>query len=267
MSIFRNARRPLVLGALAAALVTLELPVDGPLLLPLALLAGALAGGLYASLATLLDARYRVPILISTLLLNYPARYLASYAVTHPWRDVASGMTQTARVPEAAQLPLLPGGRLHAGSLLIVLLVVLAAWILRRTTTGYELRMTGLNADFARYGGIDVDRLGFGVMFASGALAGLVGAVEVLGVHHRFIDGALTQPLYAWTGLMAALLAGSSPLGVLLAGLLFAALQTGGFGMECRAGVPRELARVVQALVVLLVAAGTRFRFARRYEA
>ncbi len=254
----------LVLGGLAAALAALELPLPGFMLLPAALLAGILAGGLYAGLAMFLEVRFRVPLLITTLLLNYPARYFASYAVTHPWRDVASGMSQSARVPEAANLPLLAAdGRLHAGSVLILVLVVVAAWFIRRTRGGYELRMTGHNAVFARYGGIEVGRLGYLVMFLSGGLAGLVGAIEVLGVHHRFIDGALTQPLYAWTGLMAALLAGSAPLGVLAAGLLFAGLQTGGFGMERHAGVPRELARVVQALVILLLAAGTRFHFGR----
>ncbi len=253
----------LVLGGLAASLTALELPLPGPALLPLAMLAGALAGGLFAVFAFFLDARYRVPLLISTLLLNYPARYLASYVVTHPWRDVASGMSQTERLPEAAWLPLLPGGRLHAGIVLIVALALAAAWIVKRTRFGYELRMTGLNAAFAGYGGIDVGRLGYGVMFASGALGGLVGAVEVLGVHHRFIDGALTEPLYAWTGLMAALVAGSAPMGVLAVGFLFSGLQTGAFGMERRAGVPRELARVVQALVILLLAAGTRFHFGR----
>jgi len=253
----------LVLGGLAAALTVLELPLDGPLLLPVGLLAGAAAGGLYAWLAYALEARFTVPLLISTLLLNYPARYLASYAAAHPWRDVASGMSQTALVPEAARLPALaPGSRLHLGSVLILALVLAAAWVLHRTRIGYELRMTGLAAGFARYGGVDVGRLGARVMLASGGLAGLVGAIEVLAVHHRFIDGALTRPLYAWTGLMTALLAGSAPLGVLAAGLLFSGIQTGGFGMERGAGVPRELSRVIQALAILLVAAAGRLRLA-----
>ncbi len=257
----------LVLGALAAALTVLELPFDGPILLPIGLLAGAAAGGLYAWIAFVLQSRFTVPLLISTLLLNYPARYLASYAVAHPWRDVASGMSQTARIPEAAQLPALAtGSRLHLGSVLILLLVVVAAWALHRTRVGYEMRMTGLNTDFARYGGIEVQRLGGRVMLTSGALAGLVGAIEVLAVHHRFIDGALTQPLYAWSGLMTALLAGSAPLGVLAAGLLFSGIQTGGFGMERGAGVPRELSRVIQALAILLVAAASQMRLASATE-
>ena len=94
-----------------------------------------------------------------------------------------------------------------------------------------------------------------------GATAGIVGAVQVLGVHYRYIDGSLTSPLYAWIGIMVALLAGSRPLGVMLAGLFFAAVQTGGFGMERATDVPREISQVLQALIILLVAARSRFQF------
>ncbi len=249
----------LVLGGLTSALVALYLPLPGWLLLPVSLVGGAVAGAAWALLATGLDRVFRVPLLIGTLLLNYPARYLASYLVNHPLRDVASGMSQTHRVPEGVELAyLVPGTRLHVGALMVLALVLVATWVVRRTRVGYELRMTGLNPDFARYGGINTVRLGFGTMAISGSIAGLVGAMEVLGTHHRFIDNALTAPLYAWTGLMAALLAGSSPLGVLAAGLFFAAVHTGGFGMERGAQVPRELSRVLQALMILLIAARSR---------
>ncbi len=255
----------LVLGALASALVALHAPLPGLLLLPAAVLAGALAGAAWALLARVLEVRFGVPLLIGTLLLNYPARYLASYVVNHPLRDVASGMSQSFRIPEKVELTrLTAGARLHAGALVILALVLAAAWLVRRTWAGYELRMTGSNASFARYGGVDVRRLGLGVMLASGGIGGLVGALEVLGTHHRFIDGALTDPLYAWTGLMAALLAGSSPLGVLAAGLFFAAVYTGGFGMERGAQVPRELSQVLQALMILLIAARGSFHFGNR---
>ncbi len=254
----------LVLGALASALFALRVPLPGPLLLPAALLAGALAGGAWAMLARALEVRLRVPLLIGSLLLSYPARYLASYLVNHPLRDVASGMSQTFRIPQSVELVrLTAGARLHAGALVVLALVLAAAWIVRRTGAGYELRMTGKNPRFARYGGVDVRRLGFGAMLASGAVAGLVGALEVLGTHHRFIDGALTDPLYAWTGLMAALLAGSRPLGVLAAGLFFSAVTTGGFAMERGARVPRELSQVLQALMILLIAARGSFHFSR----
>ncbi len=254
----------LVLGGLASALVAIHTPLPTVLLFPLVLLSGALAGGAWALLATVLEKRFHVPLLIGTLLLSYPARFIASYLVNYPFRDVASGMSQTFRIPESLELAYLARGtRLHVGALLVLLLVLAAAWVMRRTRAGYELRMTGLNPRFARYGGIDTSRLGFSAMLASGAVAGLVGALEVLGTHHRFIDGALTGPLYAWTGLMAALLAGSSPLGVLAAGLFFAGVHTGGFGMERGAGVPREISQVLQALMILLIAARGHLLFRR----
>ncbi len=254
----------LVFGGLATAVVALHVPLPGPLLLPAALVAGALAGAAWAMLARVLDVKFKVPLLIGTLLLNYPARYLASYVVGHPLRDIASGMPQTPRIPESVELVrLVAGARLHAGALVVLALVLAAAWVLRRTATGYELRMTGKNPRFARVGGVDVRRLGHGAVLLSGAIAGGVGALEVLGTHHRFIDGALTDPLYAWTGLMAALLAGSSPLGVLAAGLFFSAVHTGGFAMERGTRVPRELSQVLQALMILGIAARGSLRFSR----
>ena len=257
----------LVLGGLAAALVALYTPLPTVLLLPLVLLSGALAGAAWALLATVLEKRFHVPLLIGTLLLSYPARFLASYLVNYPFRDVASGMSQSFRIPESLELPrLVAGSRLHSGSLIVLMLVLAAAWTMRRTRAGYALRMTGLNPRFARYGGIDTRRLGFGAMAASGGIAGLVGALEVLGTHQRFIDGALTDPLYAWTGLMAALLAGSGPLGVLAAGLFFTGVHTGGFGMERGAGVPREISQVLQALMILLIATRTTRLFRRSGE-
>ena len=254
----------LVLGGIAAAVVALYLPLPGILVIPLAIFAAACTGGAYAWLAAFLDFRFQMPLLITTLLMIYPARLLVSYLVGHPLRDVASGLTQTSRISPESVLPKLFGTRISSGLVIVVLLVGLAQWILVRTRFGYHLRMTGLNARFSRYGGVDVERLGYRVMFLSGATAGLIGALQVLGVHYRYIDGSLTQPLYAWVGIMVALLAGSRPLGVLLAGLFFAGVQTGGFGMERATDIPREISQVIQALIILLIAARSRFQVVDR---
>lgn len=249
----------LVLGGITAALVGLWIPLPGVLLVPAAVLAAALAGGLYALVPAFAQFRLGVPLLISSLLLNYPAREFASYLVNHPFRDVASGLPQTFQVPDAARLPALaPGSRLHWG-LVLVAMAAVAAWIVNtRTTAGYDTRMAGLNPRFAAYGGVSLPRMGAAVMFASGACAGLVGAIQVLGVHYRFIDGSLVGPLYAYTGLLAALLADSGIVGVVLAGTFFAAVQTGGLGMERATDVPRELTQVLQAIVILFLATRTR---------
>lgn len=245
----------LVLGGLASAVVALALPSGGSATTLVAIAAAALAGGAWAASAGWFEARFGVPLLLSTLLMNYPARFLASYLVNHPLRDVESGLPQTDRIAPAVRLPEIATGRLHVGALMVLVALLVVAFVMRRTPAGYRLRMTGLNRRFARAGGVDMRRQTVSVMFASGALAGLVGAVQVLGVHHRFIDGSLTQPLWAWTGLMVALLSASRPLAVLIAGVFFAAVQTGGFAMERATEVPRELSRVLQALIILLVAA------------
>jgi simple sugar transport system permease protein len=119
---------------------------------------------------------------------------------------------------------------------------------------GYELRLRGKNLRFAGYGGVNLDRQAMLTMFVSGAIAGLVGAIVVLGSQFRFIDGALLTPTYTWSGLMAALLVGGEPVGAVLAGLFFAALQTGGFAMQRETSVPRVLTLVLQAIVILFLA-------------
>ncbi len=247
-----------VLGGLAAAVISLYLPLPGILLVIVAFAGAAIVGGCWAWLGADWEVRFGVPLLISTLLLNYPARLLASYVASNPLRDIGSGLPQTHLIPQAGRLPGAVSGRFQLGLVMVLLAAVALSLILRRTVPGYRMRVTGLNPRFARYGGVDIERLGRRVMFASGALAGSIGAIQIMGVHFRFIDGALTKPFYAWTGLMVALLARSRPVGVVVGGFFFAAVQTGGFGMERAVEVPRELAQVIQAFIILFVAVGAR---------
>lgn len=257
----------MVLGGITAALVAIYLPLPAPILLPVVILSAALIGGLYALLAAFLQFRFSVPLLISTLILNYPARYLASYLVTYPFRDVPSGMNQTYMIPAGVRFPiLLRGTQLHAGIFLTLFIVIAAALVIYRTVPGYNLRMAGLNPRFVVYGGLDLKKIGYQVMFISGAVAGIVGAIEILGVHYRFIDDSLTSPLYAWIGVMAALLSGSDPIGTLFAGLFFSAITTGGYGMERGTNIPRELARVLEALIIMFVAARSSFHIGQNAE-
>jgi simple sugar transport system permease protein len=196
-----------------------------------------------------------VPLLITTLLLNYVGALLAAWLVAYPLREVGGGVAQTPTIPDLTQLPYLaPGGRLHAGVLLLVLLPLGAWWLLGRTVAGYEMRMTGLNAAFSEYGGVDGRRTLLRAMVLSGAVCGLAGAIVVLGVHHRYIDGSITAPGYAWTGFTAALLAGGDPLGTLVAGLFLAGLQTGAAGMERNTDIPFQIVDVVQACIILMIA-------------
>ena len=243
----------MVIGGLVAALVPLYLPAPGPVLTIAALLAAAIAAGLYAALAAWGEARHGIPTLISSLLLSYPAVGLASYIVGFPLRDTTTGLAQTVMIPAGARLPVI-SGPLNAGFVIIALIAALVIFVDRRTVFGYELRMRGANLRFAAYGGVPLGRQSIQVMFASGAIAGIVGAIIVLGSQFRFTDGALLTPAYTWSGLMAALLAAGEPIGAICGGLFFAALQTGGFAMQRETAVPRVLAIVLQSIIILFLA-------------
>lgn len=246
----------LVMGALASTLTALHLSGPSGLVIIAALLAGAAAGAMWALLPALLANHLAVPVLISSLLLNFPARSFASYLVTHPLRDVNSGLNQTAMIASDRRLPQLPiGNGVSIGLIIMAVVAVAVILVSTRTAVGYEQRLAGLSARFVRYGGVSDRRLTMQVLATSGALAGLVGALIVTGDQFRFIDGALISPQYTWTGLLAALLVGGSPFASVVAAFSFAALQIGGFGMERVTQIPRELTLVIQAVIIVTLTA------------
>ncbi|MCO5071466.1 MAG: ABC transporter permease [Rhizobiaceae bacterium] len=244
----------LVAGGLVSALVAIMLPGPPLLVLSAAIAAGMIAGAAWALLAGVLQLYVGVPLLVGSLLLNFPIRYIASYLVAHPFRDVQSGMVQSHLVPNAMWLPNFPGVRLDIGILFILAASIFAIVYSHTTLHGYRARLNGLSPDFARAVGLPVGRLTLQTLAMSGAIAGLVGAIAVFGIHHRYIDGMLVQPLYAWTGIIAVLLVGMIPWLVPSSGFFFAAVQTGAAGMERAAGVPKEIGLIMQAVIILFVA-------------
>jgi simple sugar transport system permease protein len=247
----------LVLGAVSAMAVGLYAPVPGPLAVILALIAGVLAGAAYATLAAVCENRLNVPLLVSTLLLSYPAISLAAYLVRFPMRDAGSSLPQSPQLPASTRLPAIGDSGLTIGALLILAAVLTYAVLDARTAAGFEARVTGWNPRFAAYAGIDRPAMTVRLLASSGGLAGLVGAVLVFGFPFRFIDGALITPQYTWIGLLAALLAMANPLGTVLAGIFFAALTSGGFAMERATQVPRELTAILQAVLIIFLASAT----------
>jgi ABC-type uncharacterized transport system permease subunit len=262
-----GAEGQMVLGAVTSALVAVYLPGAGFVKLTGALLAGIAAGGLWSALAAWMEAKWKVNLLISTLLLNYIAILFAGYLVTEPFKDNtgSAALAQSAMIEKGAWLPkLFSGMSLHAGFLLAIGAAILLALLFRFTVFGYEVNMLGQNPLFAAYGGIRRTKVMLVSMFASGGLAGLAGTVEVLGAQYRYVDGALTIPGYAWTGLMATLLANSHPLGTVVAAILLAALQTGAMGMERNTEVPLEVSGIIQAVLILFVSAKFSYDFFKR---
>ncbi|MED1915879.1 ABC transporter permease [Brevibacillus sp. DP1.3A] len=253
-----GAEGQMVLGAVSAALVAIYLPAPGMIKIVAGIFAGMAVGGFWALLPGFMEARFRIPLLISTLLFNYIAVLFASYLVTEPFRDRSgsAALAQTVMLEKSAWLPkLFAGMSVHAGFLFAIVAALLLFWVLRFTPFGYEVKMLGQNSLFAQYGGINRIRVMLTGMFASGGLAGLAGTVEVMGAHYRFVDGALSVPGFAWTGLMAALLANSHPLGIIVTSILLAAFQTGAMGVERNTDVPLELASVIQAVLILFISA------------
>ena len=247
----------MVFGALATAVVGHALePLPGVVALLAAVLAGMVAGALWAVLPGWWEAWLRVPLVITTLLLNYVAALFATYIAAYPLRDRSGGSTlaQTAELPSAMQLPIVVSGTpLHAGVFVALLLPIALLWLLSRTSFGYVMRMTGLNRDFAEAGGVPMRRTIVTTMALSGAICGLAGSLLVLGQTYRYLDGSIVGPGTAWTGLTAAMLAAFSPIFTVVAGFFLSALQVGGSGLQLSTNVPLQLVNVIQAVIILMV--------------
>ena len=258
-----GANGQMIIGGMAAIWVGLHIQLPAILHIPLALLAAILGGAIWGGIAGLLKARTGAHEVITTMMLSYVATYLTSYMVNYPFK-APGWVSQTNQIYPSAELPrILQPTQLSASFIIAVIFVVLTQYILQKTTIGYEIRATGLNPLAAENGGINVGRKMIIALLISGALAGFGGAGEIMGVHRRFIDGF--SPGYGWDGLAVALVGGLNPIGILLAAILFGALRSGGMVMTRVTGVPLDIVFILQALVILFVAAPTLFsRFLKR---
>lgn len=257
-----GAEGQIVLGGLTAGVLGVALPLPGPLLIPVVLLAAACAGGAWGGLAGFLKARFGANEVISTLMLNTIAALLATYLVGGPFKQAGASAAETPQLPAAAWLPVLvPNTRLTV-SFLIALGIAFALWfVFRRTVFGYELRAAGEAPEAARRAGIDLGRMALGAMALSGAIAGLGGATIVMGVLHRFNGGL--SPGYGFIGIAVALVGNLEPLFIIFAAFGFGILQSGAIAMQAEAGVPRDVVTLVEGLVIVALA-GRRFVVERR---
>lgn len=244
-------------GAVAAVAVALALPPTLPawLMLPAVMAGGAVAGLAWASVPALLKLRAGVGEVITTLLMNYVAINLSAWLVHGPMQEPRGVFPQSDAIPDAARLPaLIPDSRLHVGLILAVVLAALLWALLRYTSAGFAVRAVGASPEAARVAGrMDDRRTILGVFLASGALAGLAGAVQVSGVTYRLYEGL--SPQYGFTAIAVALLAGLNPLGVILTGTLFGALEGGAGAMQRDVGVPSGWVNTVVALAILSIVA------------
>lgn len=249
-----GAEGQLLAGAAAAAAIALGVgdALHGAGVV-VALLGGAFAGAAWAFIAALLRHRFGVLEVISTIMLNFVALHVVSFLVRGPLQEPLRIYPQTASFAEGMRLPLLPGPtRLHWGVAIAIASAAVVWWVLRSTAAGFRVRAMGANPEAARVaGGIDVGRTAFRVFLASGALAGLAGAVETTGVTYALYENL--SPGYGYSAIAVALLARLHPGLVLVSATLFGALQAGAAAMQRDAGVPSVVVTVVEAGLILLV--------------
>ncbi|MCX8061195.1 MAG: ABC transporter permease [Anaerolineales bacterium] len=259
-----GAEGQLYMGALLGTAIAIQnwgLPAW--LHIPLSLLGGFVGGGLWGLLPGYLKARHNINEVITTILLNYIAIYIVSYFTHGPLRDnplAEAALPQTPEVQASAQLPLIwPPTRLHAGFLLGLGLALTLYLVTYRMAFGYKARAVGSSLAAAHYAGMNTTLIMVIVMVVSGGLAGVAGTVEILGVQHRLRD--MFSPGLGYSAIAIALMGNNHPFGILLAAMLFGALQVGANNMQALAGVPVTIVDVIQAMVIFFVAVSAMIRW------
>jgi ABC-type uncharacterized transport system permease subunit len=269
-----GAEGQLALGAVVAALIGYALPgwlgFDLPAIIhiPLAIGLGALAGALWAAIPGFLKAYAGGHEVINTIMMNYIALNITSFLMNGPMKD-PSPTNVIARTPEIAMSaripPLFEGYRIHWGFILALLVAFLVWLLIWKTTLGYEIRTVGSNPDAAKYAGINVKRTIVLTMALSGLLAGLAGTIEVTALNYRHELG-FSQG-YGFDAIAIALLGKTHPLGVVIAAILFGAMRNGATRMQFLTMIPVDVISVIQALILLFVAADAIIRYIYRIKA
>jgi simple sugar transport system permease protein len=263
----------MIVGALAATWVGLALTSwPGWLVITLSLAAGFLGGAVWGGIAGYLKAYFKVNEILSTVMMNAIAVQLMNFMLRGPMIDPefaerAAKIPETARLPDAFQLPRLAPTRLHLGILIAVVLAFAVYFLLWRTTLGYRIRAVGQNIFASRYAGIKVNRYIVTALLLSGAFAGLAGAIQVFGVNYRMItDGSATgfTGSAGFNGIVAALFGQLHPLLSIPASILFGALLVGANSMQRAVQIPSALVTVLNGVVVVFVVGSETLRRRRQ---
>jgi general nucleoside transport system permease protein len=250
-----------VLGALGATAMALLLhDVFGitfsPLTLVLSIVAGIAFGAGWGFIPGFLKARTGAHEVITTIMLNYIALMIVQLALRTDFMRPPTGSEPISKVIDFVRVPdllPLPGLRLHWGFVVALVMAAVVSYFLFRTTKGFELRSAGLNLTAAKYAGMSAGGSIILAMVISGALAGMGGAFQVLGTVTQMSNDINLG--YGWMAIALALLGGTRPFGVVIAALLFGALNNGGQEMQIETGIPLDLLLFIQALVIMFVAA------------
>jgi len=246
-----GAQGQLLVAAVGAAWAGYNYDLPAIIHLPFAIVFGMMCGAAWASVAGVLRAYRNVSEVITTIMMNAIAIALVDWLASKPLKEADQPLSRTPPIAESAALPTF--GIVPSGFLIAVAVAVLFFWIMAKTTSGFRFNTVGLNPSAALYAGIPVKRTIVLAMFVSGALAGLGGAVETLGITGRF-EPAFNAGL-GFDGITIALLARANPLAIIPAAILVGILRTGAGTLQFETGIEPEVVDVILALILLFVAA------------
>lgn len=244
----------LYLGAAVGTAFAVSTHLPAFLHIPLVLLVATGVGAIWGAIPGILKARWNASELVASLMLNYVAYFLGLYLINFHFRDKQAGYLVSLQLPKSAWLAqFIPDTRMHWGIFLSIVCALLVWMFLYHTTTGYEIRMTGFNEHFARFGGINVVRIIVACQLIMGLLAGLGGMAEVMGIHRRFLWQS--TPGWGWDGVVVAIIGRNHPLLIIAASFFLAYLRVGGQVLNLMSDVPSEMVTVIQWIIILLITA------------
>lgn len=247
-------------SGVVATVLAIHLSLNSWLHPLVAILAGSIVGALLSAIPGILKAKWNANELVTSLMFNNILFGVGLYLLNYHLRDAKAFANVSFKFEKTAQLSkLFTGTRIHTGLIIVLVLIVLAHLFLYRTKWGYELRMTGVNRDFARYSGMKTAKVIILVHLIAGFIAGMGGSVEVLGMYSRFQWTSL--PGYGLDGALVAMLAKNNPLSVIVSALFLAYIRIGADLMARLSDVPSEMISIIQAVIILLISAEQFLKF------
>lgn len=242
------------IGSMAALIVGLTVKAPAIVVVILALLAATIVGGIVGYIPAAIKSKFGANELVTSLMLNYIVGYFVNYLFRYYFRDPQKSSMQSFPLPNDVKLPVIvPGTRIHFGLIIVLVLVFVSWYIMYRTKWGYELRTTGANEKFAKYVGIPVGFVVIAGQVIGTAIAGLGGAVEMLGLHRTF--RWTSSPGYGFDGVIISTLARGNPILIPFAAFFLAYVRVGADILNRTTSIPAEIVSIIQATIILLVAA------------
>ena len=241
-----------IMGAVSAIVFLLVTGLEGVLGPVLAILVGTVVGALWAALPGIMKITRGLNEMITSIMLNYVATLFMGFIYTNAFRD--GGNPQTPSVADSVMLAKIPGFRIHTGVILAIVLGLVVAYVISKTSFGFKIRAVGLNPLASKVNGFNVKFLVMAAFVISGAIAGMGGAVELLGKQYRLMSGFGSG--FGFDGVAIALIAQLNPLASLIVAIFFGALTTGASSMQVGIMVPTAIVEIIRALIIIFSVAG-----------